>query len=135
MKTELRELIEAYQTKAAELIPRLAGALGFNLPVKDSEWAGLDIPHRGKTVDGLEYFKHGFGMAIKYDGGVIDIDFGDKGEYDGFDAWRLFRFAEESKLPTPYVDHRQVEFDMKEAEASGELRFSGYILYYFSNGR
>jgi hypothetical protein len=135
MKTELRQLIEAYQTKAAELIPRLSKALGFNLPVNNSEWAGLDIPHRGKTPDGLEYFKHGYGVAIKYEGGVIDVDFGDKGEYDGFDAWRIFRFAEESKLSTPYVEHRQVESDMKEAEASGELRFSGYILYYVSNGR
>lgn len=135
MKTELRDLIEAYRSKAAELVPRLAKALGIKLPVTNSEWAGLDIPYRGKTAVGLEYFKHGYGVAIRYDGGSIDVDFGDEGEYDGFDAWRLFRFAEESKFRTPYVAHSQVEADMKEAEATGELRFSGYILYYVSNGR
>ncbi len=125
MKIELRELIEAYQNKASELIPRVSQALGFQLPITNTDWVGLDIAQRGKTSDGLHYFKHGYGLAIKFDGGEIDLDFGDNGEFDGFDGWRLFRFAEQSNLKTPYKDHREIEVDMKEAESNGHLRYSG----------
>jgi len=93
MKRELRELIEAYCTKASELIPRLSEALGFKLPITNGEWVGLDISGRGKTDDGLQYFKHGFGVAIHFEGGKIDIDFGEIGGYDGFDGWGLFPFS------------------------------------------
>ena len=135
MKNELRELIDAYREKTSVLIPRLSKTLGFTLPITNTNWACLDIPHRGKTDDGIQYFKHGFGVAVKFDGGEIDIDFGDKGEFDGFDGWRLFRFAEESKFRTPYKNHREVEADIIDAEAKGELRYSGYILYYLNNDR
>lgn len=135
MKNELLELIEAYRAKASELIPRLSASLGFKLPITNTEWTGLDIPPQGKTSDGLQYFKHGYGVAIKYDGGVIDVDFGDRGEYDGFDAWRLFRFAEECKFDTPYQDFREIEADIKDAESGRQLRFSGYILYYLCNDK
>lgn len=133
MKNELRELINAYCTKASELIPRLSKSLGFELPITNGAWASLDIPYRGKTSDGLQYFKHGFGVAIHFDDRKIDIDFGDNGEYDGFDADRLFRFATASHFPTPYKNHREVEADIKDAVAQGELRFSGYILYYLNH--
>ncbi len=134
MKSELRELIEAYRAKASELVPRLSASLGFKLPITNNDWTGLDIPQRGKTSDGLRYFKHGFGVAIRYDGGEIDVDFGDQGEYDGFDAWRLFRFAEENEVKTPYNDHREIDADIKDAESRGQLRFSGHILYYLMQG-
>lgn len=135
MKSELRNLIEAYRTAASEPIPRLSEALGFKLPITNTRWVGLDIPHKGITGDGLQYFKHGYGVAIKFDGGAIDIDFGDEGEYDGFDGWRLFRFAKDSNFHTPYKDHREVEADIKDAEAKGQLRYSGYILYYLNSDR
>lgn len=101
MKPELRELIDAYCAKAAVLIPRLSEALDFKLPITNGEWVALQIPGKGITSDGLQYFKHGFGVAIKFDAGAIDIDFGDNGEYNGFDADRLFRFATASDFPTP----------------------------------
>lgn len=135
MKNELQELIDAYRAKASELIPLLSEALGFKLPITNTEWVGLDIPHRGQTSDGLKYFKHGYGVAIKFDGGEIDIDFGDKGEYDGFDGWRLFRFAETNHIRTPYKDFHEVEADIEDALAKGQLRYSGYILYYLNNDR
>lgn len=136
MKNELRQLIDAYCAKAAELVPRLANELGFKLPITNTEWAMLQIPHPEKNPDkiegNLQFFKHGFGVAIKFDGGVIDLDFGDNGEYDGFDASRLFRFAKASGMQTRYADEREVEADIKEAESRGELRYSGYILYYLN---
>lgn len=130
MKNELRQLIDAYCAKASELIPHLANAIKFKLPISNINWALLDIPCRGKTADGLEYYKHGYGVAIKYDGGEIDIDFGSQGEYNGFDAYRLMSFAEENNIPILYDNFRELESDFKDAEKKGQLRYSGYILYY-----
>ncbi len=133
MKPELRELITAYCAKASEVIPRLAQALGFKLPITNTEWVLFDPPGRDETSDGLKYFKHGFGVAIKFEGGAIDIDFGDHGEYNGFDAYRLFKFAKNSHFPSRYESEREVEADIKEALALGQLRYSGYILYYLTD--
>ncbi len=133
MKNALRDLIEAYISKAAELVPRLLVSLGSQLPITNNEWVALRIPQSGMTSDGLIYFKHGYGVAIEYDGGELDIDFGDQGQYDGFDAWRLFSFAMEGKIQTPYKNHREIEADIKDAESKGQLRYSGYILYYLCN--
>ena len=133
MENELRDLIKAYQDKAADLIPRLSEALNFKLPITNTDWTGLDIAQRGKTSDGLQYFKHGYGVAIRFDGGEIDIDFGDMGQYDGFDAWRLFRFAVQCNLKTSYRDHREIEAYIKEAESKAQIRYSGYLLYYLGH--
>lgn len=135
MKRELRELIEAYRSKASELIPRLSESLGFELPMANNEWAGFNIPQRGQTAEGLHYFKHGYGVAVKYDGGEIDIDFGDNGEYDGFEGNRLFRFAVENNIRIPYGNAQELVADIKEAESKGEVWYSGYILYYLNNNR
>ncbi len=135
MKNDLQELIDAYRAKAFELVPRLSKALDFALPITNIEWAGLAIPHRGRTNNGLHYFKHGVGVTIKFDGGEIDIDFGKKGEYDGFDGWRLLSFAEKSFIRTSYKDLDELEVDIKNAEAKGQIRFSGGSLYYLNNNR
>lgn len=128
-------MIEAYRSKASELIPRLSESLGFTLPITNLEWVSFNIPQRGQTAEGLHYFKHGYGVAIRYDGGEIDIDFGDNGEYDGFDGYRLFRFAVESNMRIPYRNAQELVADIKEAESKGEIWYSGYILYYLSNRR
>lgn len=133
MNPELRKLIKEYLSVALDLVPKLSLALKFELPVTNEEWVALDIPQIGSTDSGIEYFKHGYGVKIKDSGRVIDIDFGNNGEYDGFDAWRLFSFSEESNISTSYTDHREIEYDIKEAVSAGELIFSGYILYYLNN--
>jgi hypothetical protein len=135
MKKELRSLIYLYLAKTAELIPQIAYALGVTLPITNMEWANLNVPQRGTTGTGLRFFKHGYGVDIKYNGGEIDIDFGANGEYDGFDAWRLFRFAEVTGTQTPYTDHREIAAELEEAEKNKEVRFSGYILYYLNEPR
>ena len=60
----------------------------------------------------------------------IDLDLGENGEIDGFDAWRLFGFAQDSKIETSFGTHKEVESAMQEAVEYGELTYSGYILYY-----
>jgi hypothetical protein len=39
------------------------------------------------------YFFHGIGLAVTLEDKVVDFDFGPNDRIDGFDAWRLFNFA------------------------------------------
>lgn len=129
MKASLLQLIEAYRGTQRDVALRLASALGFALPITNIRWVGLRIPQKGKTADGLQYYKHGFGVAIRFEGGEIDFDFGDEGQYDGFDAERLYRFAMDCKLATSYTSSAEVRMDIEEAEAMREIQHSGFLYY------
>ena len=130
MNNVLDELITKYVDVAAALFPRVAEHLGAPTPISNLEWAGLGVPQRGSTPDGINYFKHGYGVAMTDGKRKIDLDLGDKGEINGFDAWRLFDFAEGNEIPTPFSSHKEIEIALQEAVDSGELTYSGNILYY-----
>jgi hypothetical protein len=128
MEPALRHLIDAYVEKAVELIPRLTRALDLALPISNREWSRLDIPQKG-SADGLDYFKHGYGVAITCADCIIDVDFGKDGEYNGFDAWRLFQFVEDNRFPVPYQNYQEVDTDIQHAEAAGEVYKSGNLYF------
>ena len=130
MNSDLDELITKYVDVAAELFPRVAEHLGASIPISNMEWACLGVPQRGSTPDGVKYFKHGYGVAMTDGRRKIDIDLGEEGEINGFDAWRLFDFAEGNEFPTSFASHKEIETAIKDAVDSGELTYSGHILYY-----
>lgn len=130
MDRALDDLITKYVDVAAQLFPRVAEHLGALIPITNTEWACLGVPQRGSTPDGIDYFKHGYGVAMADGKHKIDLDLGENGEINGFDAWRLFDFAQGSKIQTSFGSHEEVESVIQEAERSGELTYSGYILYY-----
>ena len=133
MNASLRKLISAYQKKARKLAPLLAAELNIDLPITNNEWITLQIEQCGKTSNGLKYFKHGFGVAIKYKGWEIDIDFGSEGEIDGFNACKLFHFASANEFQIPYKNEGEIESDLKRAVADDEVKQSGNIFYYIRN--
>ena len=57
-------------------------------------WHQKRIPERGVLSDGTEFFFHGIGLCVERSGVCVDFDFGPDGETDGFDAWRLWLFAQ-----------------------------------------
>ena len=132
MDIALKELISVYVETAKTLFPRVAAYVGVSPPISNIEWASLDIPQRGETDDGIRYFKHGYGVKMNDGSRRIDIDLGAAGEMDGFDAWRLFDFATQNKIDTPYSGYKDVEKAIETAVQEGELEFSGYILFYRS---
>jgi hypothetical protein len=50
---------------------------------------------RGALPGGVDYYFHGIGCAFTRDGRTVDFNFGPAGEINGFDAWRLWLFAEQ----------------------------------------
>ncbi len=86
----------------AASIPRVAAHLGISIPVTNVDWARTRVvPGTGQTSDGIEFFKHGYGVRMSCGARVVDFDLGENGELDGFDAGRLYHFARDSALETP----------------------------------
>jgi hypothetical protein len=122
MRTELRNLITSYQDAAARLVPKILDHLGVTSPSSNFEWATLKVPGKGVTPCGKKYRKHGFGIEITYEDGVIDFDFGENGDIDGLDAWFLYDFAVSTGFSIPYIDGREIKNELEEAVLLGELR-------------
>jgi hypothetical protein len=134
MDRALSQLISQYVGVAADLFPKVAAHVGADLPISNEDWACLDVDQRGETADGVKYFKHGYGVAMTDGSRHIDLDLGDEGQIDGFDAWRLFDFAEKNDIEIPFGSHECLDGVLETAAGAGELHFSGYILYYRAHG-
>jgi hypothetical protein len=132
MHTNLASLISDYQAGVRAAVALMQES-GIPIPGSNTEWAGTDIPQRGELKGGIPYFKHGYGCRVKLPSGAVDFDFGEHGEIDGFDAWRLVSFAG-TKLSDYGFSSEDALKDSFEAEvAAGSLVYSGYILYYIAN--
>jgi hypothetical protein len=47
----------------------------------------------GKIGPTAKYSFHGVGLAVELNDKTIDFDFGEDDRIDGFDTWRLWKFA------------------------------------------
>ncbi|WP_437574163.1 DUF6896 domain-containing protein [Sorangium sp. So ce887] len=129
MDPRLAKLIEDYRAKVAEAVALLERA-GIPRPSSSLEWSQTDVAGRGEFTGGYRYFKHGFGCAVAGPKWTVDFDFGDEGQIDGFDAWRLLQFAGKRLGQYGFTSQEQLEHTFEDAKAAGDLVYSGYILYY-----
>ncbi len=60
----------------------------------------------------------------------MDFDFGEKGEINGFDIWRLSSFADERLEQYEFSSEKELEACFKAEVALGSIVYSGYILHY-----
>ena len=129
MDSRLLSLINDYLEAVAKAVGLLSDA-GIPRPASNTDWVGTQIPQTGLLPGGVKYFKHGYGVAVHLEDGAVDFDFGDEGQINGFDAWRLKGFSEER--PGRYGFHSDEEIDrcFEAAKASGAFVYSGYILHY-----
>jgi len=130
MDTKLQRLVSDYQTVVSRRFTQLRTELGFAAPESNVAWACNDLEQRGRLSDGALYFKHGYGCAFKGASDIIDFDFGDNGEIDGFDASSLWGFAVASKKDYGFASEKEIAAAITRSAAEGALRFSGSILYY-----
>jgi hypothetical protein len=82
-----------------------------------------------RWINGGEVYSHGYGIELVIDGVTIDFDWGERGESDGFDVWRLYNFARLNPAIVARVPHAQVREWMEEALAAGELVEDRYLCY------
>jgi hypothetical protein len=129
MNINLANLINDYQDAVRQAVS-LMNSSGIATPESDIAWACCHIKQYGMLKGGVRYFKHGYGCAVHLSLGVIDFDFGKNGEIDGFDASRLWSFAENHRMNYGFKDEAHFKDIFEQAAANSEIIYSGYILYY-----
>jgi hypothetical protein len=132
MDNHLARLISDYQASVRAAV-ELMQQSRIPMPDTDADWAATDIPQRGELDGGIPYFKHGYGCAVRLPAGSVDFDFGEHGEIDGFDAWRLVSFAGSRLSEYGFASEASLNECFKAEVAAGSLVYSGYILHYIAD--
>jgi hypothetical protein len=116
----------------AVVIEVLGPALGVRRPASNSEWVficGKCGLSKRCQVNGIGVYAHGYGIELSFDGLTIDFDWGDLGEPDGFDAWRLWNFYQTNGFVVDCASSCQIRSWLEEAITLGELT-KDRLLYY-----
>lgn len=92
MDLRLTRLISDYQKAVGRAVELMSDA-GIRLPSSNRGWVESGVAPHGELKEGIPYQKHGYGCLVKLPGGEVDFDFGEKGETDEFDEWRLSEFS------------------------------------------
>jgi len=132
----LRQLIERFRVAqdrgVAFVADVLRQTLGVRLPRNPYDW----VVHCGETglynvrrLNGIEVYSHGYGIELIFPDLSIDFDWGEFGEPDGFDAWRLYNFARHNPCGTRCPELAEVRAWIEEAEEAGELIQDRYLYY------
>lgn len=131
MHYQLANLIYDYQASVKTAVDLMERS-GIPRPPTNTDWIGTDISQSGELEGRVRYFKHGYGCAVSLPTGRVDFDFGEQGEINGFDVWRLAGFAD-ARLPEyGFADEDALKECFKAEVMSGHLVYSGYILYYLA---
>lgn len=134
MDKRLLTLIRDYQVAVREAIDLLEVS-GISRPASCDAWAQSDMPQCGTLDGGIKYYKHGYGVAVHLRTGLVDMDFGKRGEIDGFDLSRLQSFASARCADYGFKRSKELAASFEDAARHGDLRYSGYILYYLHADR
>ena len=129
MDKRLAKLIDDY-LESVSLAVGILEQSGICRPSSNIEWACNGIPQTGVLLGAVKYRKHGFGCAVHLTSGVVDFDFGHKGEINGFDTWRLFCFAEDRPDQYGFKSETELENCFKAQVAAGAIFSFGHILHY-----
>ena len=132
MSERLRFLIDEFLTTVAQAIALMEQS-GIERPPTRIEWALRGIPYKGVLQGGYPYRRHGVGCFVRLEATEVDFDFGERGEINGFDAWRLRGFARDQLTRFRYQSEAEIEEDFLRAAASGEILDSGSGLYYLAS--
>lgn len=133
MDKELRRIIVDYQATVRCAVILMYRS-GIKMPHSAFEWIQTDIPSRGILNDGVPYYKHGAGCKVLFKTSPVDFDFGEKGEIDGFDLWRLTQFAADGCIDYELKTSDAIEQVFNAAAVSGEFIQLDRGLYYLARG-
>ena len=122
----------------AAILDELGPALGVRLPTSNREWVSICAElglYNVQRVNNIKIYTHGYGIELIFPELTIDFDWGENGEPDGFDTWRLWNHININKIPIA-CDYDRINSWMQQAHQVGELiRDSMYGLYYSPNHR
>jgi hypothetical protein len=132
MNAVLASVIEQFRAAQDRGVATLTDQFGVPPPSSNREWVtlcaslGLD---NVRSINGVGFDAHGYGVELTFADLTIDFDWGDAGEPDGFDAWRLWNFVRENGLDADCRDSLQIQRWLDEAHRRGELTRDGTLYY------
>jgi hypothetical protein len=132
MHPSLAELIRRFRDAQDRGVAVLTEQLEFPLPNSNREWfhfcnsQGL---YEARTIKGIGFYAHGYGIELALEGTTIDFDWGDAGEADGFDAWRLWKFIGDNNVDIKIHDYSQIDEWLEQAYHAGELTKDSQLFY------
>ncbi|HYH65496.1 MAG TPA: hypothetical protein VD866_12440 [Urbifossiella sp.] len=116
----------------AFIVDVLNPTLGVRLPHSPEEWVticGETGLYNVRWINGVEVYSHGYGIELSFGGLTIDFDWGEFGEADGFDVWRLWNFARLNPCDEPCPEHAEAKTWIEAAVAAGHLTQDRYLCY------
>lgn len=131
MRLELDEMIERFRSSQDRAVETLRDKLEIPLPESNFAWAHYC---REQNLYGIEllmdvpFHAHGYGVQIEIEGVRIDFDWGDEGQPDGFDGWRLWWHYSSNNWPPPGT-HSEINRWLAVAHASRQLEQKGSLYY------
>jgi len=131
MLTDLDRLIGDFREAQDEAVTVILNELKLPLPVSNRHWVVYCVEqglYEMESLNGVGICAHGFGIEITKGELAVDFDWGDHGEADGFDAWRLWKFSDQND-PENICTHELVIGWLEDAHKSGELIESGSLYY------
>jgi hypothetical protein len=131
MHPELSNMIARFRASQDLAVEVLVSRLGIPLPESAIGWVMFCRKERLHEVNELQcvpFNAHGFGVAVEIDGVKVDFDWGDDGQPDGFDGWRLWWHYMQNDVPPP-GSHSDVCEWLESAYADGELEKQRSLYY------
>ncbi|MCO6047045.1 hypothetical protein NG895_24365 [Aeoliella sp. ICT_H6.2] len=131
MHQVLDNLIDRFRRAQDLAVDTLLHDLSIPLPESNRAWpfyCAANGLHDTRELNGIGIYAHGYGVELKINDLVIDFDWGDNGERDGFDAWRLWNF-QAGNCPEMECSHNAVKDWLETAFNEGEL-IKDTSLYY-----
>lgn len=128
----IRQFRLAQDRGVAAVAEVLVPTLGIRLPATNSDWFRICMEfglYKIHHVKDIPIYAHGFGIELVLDELTIDFDWGDAGEPDGFDAWRLWNFIKVNRIEVGCESHSQVQLWLEEAADLGELTKDRSLYY------
>ncbi|WP_081651282.1 hypothetical protein [Cupriavidus sp. WS] len=132
MNKHLAHLIRDYQAKVHEALVLMQRS-GIRMPTSNRRWIESDIPLKGLLDSDITYVKHGAGCMVYLPDGKVDFDFGNLGEIDGFDLWRLSLFASEKLSTYGFESQNDLQMCFETAVSEGHLVRSDDSLFYVAH--
>jgi hypothetical protein len=128
MDESLRQLIDQYRSAVRHAIHLMLGA-GIRLPETNMRWVSQQIPSPYPLAGEGVLRKHGFGCEVRWSGGSVDFDFGENGEVDGFDEWRLWKYCQSNTYGSMFSTEADLKAAVQEAVNEKLIRQKGRLLF------
>lgn len=125
MHSDLISIIQKFnetQTRAIKVLesdfdcPRPKDQMDFILRCKPR------IQSHKYVLNGYKIRPHGIGMEIDLKDIKIDFDFGKAGEFDRFDAYRLFNFIKVNRIKSSFLSEEEIEEEIKKLVSTGQIK-------------